>query len=191
MVCKDTNAFNLARKLKWFGYDRDAIKDEKGEWRGQRWSADIKPGEVGFKFNMNNISAAIGIAQMSHIGDLLDAHRTNGATYNEEFCNSKYIKPLPVPSGANSSYWVYTCLYLGVEKSRDELIERLNAEGIAAGLVHLPNDIYSAFEDFKVDLPGTTAFSTSQISLPCGWWISPEDCRFIASRLLDIASQLD
>jgi perosamine synthetase len=190
LVCKDVDSFNLARKLKWFGYDRDSIKDEKGEWKGQRWSADIRPGEVGFKFNMNNISAAIGIAQMKHIGGLLDRHRNNGATYNELFCNSKHIKPLPVPPEANSSYWVYTCLYRGSEKSRDELIERLNAEGIAAGLVHLPNDIYSAFEEFRADLPGTTAFSASQISLPCGWWISVEDCRFIASRITDIAEQL-
>ncbi len=190
LVCKDTVSFDLARKLKWFGYDRDSIKDEKGEWKGQRWSADILPGEVGFKFNMNNISAAIGMAQMSHISSLLDAHRSNGATYNEIFSQSKYIKPLPIPLPANSSYWVYTCLYLGDEKSRDELIERLNAEGIAAGLVHLPNDIYSAFEEFKVDLPGTRVFSASQISLPCGWWISTEDCRFIASRLEDIAEQI-
>lgn len=190
LICNDEQKFGLARKLKWFGYDRDAVKDEKGEWKGQRWSADIRPNEVGFKFNMNNISAAIGMAQMKHIGALLKAHRSNAATYNEIFRDSAYIKPLRVPAQAKSSYWVYTCLFTGSEKLRNELIKRLNAEGIAAGLVHLPNDMYSAFEEFKSDLPGTSAFSSSQISLPCGWWVSPEDCRFIATRVLEIAAQL-
>ena len=190
LICKDEQKFGLARKLKWFGYDRDAVKDEKGEWKGQRWSADILPNEVGFKFNMNNISAAIGMAQMKHIGALLKAHRSNAATYNEAFRDSAYIKPLRVPAQAQSSYWVYTCLCAGSEELRNELIERLNAEGIAAGLVHLPNDMYSAFAEFKVDLPGTVKFSASQISLPCGWWVSPEDCRFIAARVLEITAQL-
>lgn len=110
--------------------------------------------------------------------------------YNEAFRDSAYIKPLWVPVQAKSSYWVYTCLFAGSEELRDELIERLNAEGIAAGLVHLPNDMYSAFEEFRADLPGTVKFSASQISLPCGWWVSAEDCRFIAARVLEIASQL-
>ncbi len=190
LICKDDANWALARKLKWFGYDRDAIKDETGEWKGQRWSADINPNEVGFKFNMNNISAAIGLSQMKHIGGLLEAHRRNAAIYSEIFQGSVYIKPLRIPAQAKSSYWVYTCIFHGKEDIRNELIELLNAEGIAAGLVHLPNNIYSAFEEFKADLPGTNAFSSSQISLPCGWWISPEDCRHIAARVLDIAAHL-
>lgn len=190
LICNDEQQFSLARKLKWFGYDRDAVKDEKGEWKGQRWSADIRPNEVGFKFNMNNISAAIGLAQMKHIDSLLAAHRSNAAAYNDAFRDSGFIKPLRVPAQAQSSYWVYTCLFQGNEEMRNELIERLNAEGIAAGLVHLPNDMYSAFEEFKADLPGTFAFSSSQISLPCGWWVSSEDCRLIAKRVLEIAVQL-
>ena len=189
LICKSDANWPLARKLKWFGYDRDAIKDENGEWKGQRWSADIKPGEVGFKFNMNNFSAAIGLAQMKHIGGLLESHRRNAVTYSEAFRDSPYIKSLRIPPQAKSSYWVYTCIFQGKEATRDKLIECLNAEGIAAGLVHLPNDMYSAFEEFKADLPGTNAFSASQISLPCGWWVSPEDCHFIAARVLEIAAQ--
>ena len=44
IVCRDPDKFVLARKLKWFGYDRDAHKDEKGDWKGQAWSADIDEG---------------------------------------------------------------------------------------------------------------------------------------------------
>lgn len=190
LICKNSEDFVLARKLKWFGYDRDSLKDEKGEWKGQRWSADIRPGEVGFKFNMNNISAAIGLAQMNHIQGLLDAHRRNAGIYDKAFADFPHIRALNIPANATSSFWVYTCLFQGKEAMRDELIEALNREGIAAGLVHLPNDIYSAFGEFNAELPGTKAFSASQISLPCGWWLSEEDCLYIVDKVRKTAAEI-
>jgi dTDP-4-amino-4,6-dideoxygalactose transaminase len=186
LVCRDPEKFVLGRKLKWFGYDRDAHKDERGEWKGQRWDADIAPGEIGYKFNMNNVSAAIGLSQMPHIDRILTQHRRNGATYTEAFRNSRTIRPLAVPEEAGPSYWVYTAL-TDERVDRDRLLEDLNADGIAAGLVHLPNDIYSAFKHYDSDLPGVRRFADRQISLPCGWWLTEADCRHIAERVHALA----
>lgn len=183
LICRDEKHFELARKLKWFGYDRDAHKDEKGEWKGQRWSADIEVGEVGFKFNMNNIAAAIGLAQIPHIGKIIDTHRANAAVYSRRFKGNNAITPVAIPEKATSSFWVFTAL-VSPQINRDELLEALNAEGIAAGLVHMPNDTYTAFEPYLTDLPGTRQFSETQISLPCGWWLTEADCEHIADRTL-------
>lgn len=187
LVCRDADAFALTRKLKWFGYDRDAHKDERGEWKGQRWSADIEAGEIGYKYNMNNITAAIGLAQMPHVERILDQHRRNGAAYGDAFQGSSIIRPLRVPDGAVSSFWVYTALVVDERVNRDRLLEALNAEGIAAGLVHVPNDLYSAFRKYHAELPGVRRFADRQISLPCGWWLSEEDCRTIAARVHALA----
>ena len=35
-----------------------------------------------------------------------------------------------------------------------------------------------------VDLPETDYFHKHQISLPCGWWLSKDDVKFIAERLI-------
>jgi perosamine synthetase len=188
IICRDPEQFALARKLKWFGYDRDAHKDEKGDWKGQRWNADIEPGEVGYKFHMNNVSAAIGLSQMPHIERILADHRRNAAVYDEAFRNSRSIRPLNVPDGAVSSYWVYTTLVADEAVDRDRLLEQLNDEGIAAGLVHLPNDIYSAFKKYDADLPGVRRFADRQISLPCGWWLSAADCSHVAARVHALAT---
>jgi dTDP-4-amino-4,6-dideoxygalactose transaminase len=187
LVCRDPKKFVLGRKLKWFGYDRDAHKDERGEWKGQRWDADIAPGEIGYKFNMNNIAAAIGLSQMPHIDRILGQHRRNGAAYTRAFRNSRTIRPLVVPDEAEPSYWVYTAL-TDDSVDRDRLLENLNAEGIAAGLVHLPNDIYSAFKHYDSTLPGVRRFADRQISLPCGWWLDEADCQYIADRVHALAS---
>ena len=189
IVINDQYKNTLARKLKWFGYDRDAAKDEKGEWKGQRWEADIEKGEVGYKFNMNNVSAAIGLSQMKHIDKIISTHRKNASIYANIFKNTKYIKSLEVPVDATSSYWVYTCL-VSDSNIRDILLEKLNEIGIGAGLVHLPNDNYSAFNEFKVSLPETRLFEKHQISLPCGWWLSESDCEHIAMQTLEILSAI-
>ena len=190
LICKSKKSSNLASKLKWFGFDRDKVKDEKGNWKGQRWGEDIKLGEIGYKFNMNNISAAIGLSQMKYISNLLDSHRRNAKIYSDIFTEESLIKKIDVPLNAKSSYWVYTFIFNSTESNRDKLIKNLNLEGIGAGLVHLPNDIYSAFKKFKTSLPGTRAFSATQISLPCGWWLSSKDCEFIANRVIKLANKL-
>ena len=189
LVANNSTHNNIAKKLKWFGYDRDEVKDKNGEWKGQRWDADIREGEVGYKFNMNNIAAAIGLSQLDHIDKILEAHRNNAEVYTEIFKESLYVTPLVVPQKATSSYWVFTCL-ISELVDRDSLLYHLNREGIGAGLVHLPNDGYTAFSKFRSILPQTRKFQQTQISLPCGWWLSTQDCEFIAEKTLNLAKEL-
>ena len=191
IVCLDNELFETVKKLKWFGYDRDAVKDEKGEWRGQRWDADIPRGLIGYKFNMNNIAAAIGLAQLPKTSDVIESHRRNGRFLNDFFQSSRNFRTLELNAKATSSNWVFTMIFKGTRLNRDKLLENLIDEGIGAGLVHLPNHHYSAFEEWNSDLPGTEAFARSQISLPCGWWINPDDCEFIAQRVEYLASKIE
>lgn len=189
LVCSSKMHHLMAKKLKWFGYDRDILKDEKGEWKGQKWDADIADGEIGYKFNMNNIAAAVGLSQLPEIQGILKQHRNNAETYRSSFKDSVVIRPLEVPPNALSSFWVYTVLLNVDKEQRDLILSQLNSEGIEAGQVHLPNDTYSAFSKYSVELPETRKFSDRQISLPCGWWLNEKDCKFIAERLVDLTSE--
>lgn len=186
LICKSDQDYQRSKALKWFGLDRDRAKDDKGNWKGQQWDVDIV--EAGYKFNMNNVSAAIGLAQLPHIDEIIGVHRVNAALYDELFEGYKYAYPATSPAGGESAHWVYTMRlskdYGGI--SRDDLLKKLNAEGIMAGVVHVPNDDYTAFAQFKVDLPGTREFAKYQFSLPCGWWLSEDDVRHIAKRVKEI-----
>ena len=184
LICRKPDDYALAKKLKWFGYDRDNNKDEKGEWRGQRWSADVRHEEVGYKFNMNNLSASIGLAQLPFAENIVSQHRRNAEIYKSYFEKTKSLVSSTQVEDANSSYWVFTTLLKDPDFDRDTLIKKLHSEGIGAGLVHMPNDTYSAFSASKTDLPGTRFFANRQISLPCGWWLSENDCEDIAKSIL-------
>jgi len=67
----------------------------------------------------------------------------------------------------------------------------LNNRGIGAGLVHLPNYVYSAFEEFRVELPHNELFAKTQMSVPCGWWLDTLDARYIGESILDELEKLD
>ena len=191
LICESSSDHQLARKLKWFGYDRDAVKDKKGEWKGQKWDADILEEEVGYKFNMNNMAAAVGLANLPSMPSVLSKHRKNAATYEKLLFDHPRIKLLTRDSNSISSHWVYTLRLKVSESERDAVLDALNSAGIGAGLVHLPNNTYSAFKKFDKSLPNTKLFSASQISLPCGWWLDDSQIYFIAERLIAELKSID
>jgi len=187
LICKDQEDFKRAKKLKWFGIDRDATKDEKGEWKGQRWGVDIE--EAGYKFHMNNITAAIGISQFKKIENVLDKHIINAKIYQDKFKNNKLIKPLKFPDNSEPTFWVYTII-LDEKLDNEKLIEKLNEKSINAGLVHTPNHLYSCFRKEYLDLENTDYFYKHQISLPCGWWLDKNDIEFIAETLIQTIDEI-
>lgn len=183
LVCRDPDDFRRSKSLKWFGLDRDRAKDDKGNWKGQQWDVDIV--EAGFKYNMNNVSAAIGLSQLPHVPHIMGGHRTNAAIYDQLFSDFRAVRPNDRVPGAESSHWVYA---MQIEPSisrltRDELLKELNSEGIMAGVVHVPNDDYTCFEGYRAELPGVRQFAANQFSLPCGWWLTETDVRHIVERV--------
>lgn len=173
LFCKNKEDFDRGRALRWFGLDRNKIEEEK------RWYYDIE--EIGYKYNMNNIDATIGIEQLKYIKENLEKHRRNGKFYDERLSKISGIKTLRQEEGVNSVYWVYTFL----ADKRKSLIEYLNNHGINNSIVHIRNDIYTCFKEFKSKFPleGLDKFSEKYISIPCGWWVSEEDARYIVNTI--------
>jgi len=186
LVCKDPLYVKEAKNLRWFGIDREASKDEVGNWRGQAWGIDVPRG--GFKYHMNNVLASIGLANIKNIGQIIKKHQMNASYYHEKFCGNKSIIPQQVINNeatlnSSSSYWIYTVL-LDPSIDRDMIMSKMNEKGIGASLVHVPNHHYSCFKESYVDLPKTDFFSKHQLSLPVGWWLEKEDIYHIANVLI-------
>ena len=185
IICRDAADLDRAKKLKWFGLDRESSKDKNGEWKGQRWKDDVY--EAGYKFNMINISASIGLTQIPHIDKILEGHRNNAEVFRSKFENVLEINPLSYPKNSRPSHWVYTVL-LDEKIDRDSVLKTLNDKGVGAGLVHIPNHNYSCFKQSHTSLSGVEYFHNHQISLPCGWWLSKNDIDFIAEALIESVS---
>jgi len=164
IVCKTKEDYQGARKLKWFGLDKEAPHSNKNIWMD-----DITM--LGYKGNMNDISATIGIVQLKHLPRIIEKFHKNGELYN------KLLKGVPGVSLVErdpenySTYWAYTLL----AENRDRIIHALEKEGIVSGVIHPRNDAYSIFKKFRRALPGVDYYADRELSIPCGWWVKRGD----------------
>ena len=165
LACKKGEDYFRARKLKWFGVDKAS---------GYSWKDDVA--EWGYKGDMNDVAATIGLEQMKYADRIVSTCHANGIIYQELLKNIPGIKNIKREEDCFPVFWVYTFL----TENRDSLIKKLKEEGIEAMQVHPRNDKWSIFKKSKRKLPGVDYFDKREISIPCGWWVSPEDAHRIA-----------
>lgn len=171
LIVRDAETAARARRLRWFGLDRQY----KG---GSRWEQDIP--EAGSKYHMNNVTAAIGLAQLPYVDNILARHRLNGDRYDREIKNP-CIEKLRRPGDVLSSCWVYSLLVDDPKGFQAHAMKN----GVAADVVHVRNDRYSVFKNFRDGhLPGLDSFSSRLMNVPVGWWLSAED----ASRVIEVVN---
>ncbi len=158
-----------ARKLKWFGLRKDVSRMEN----------DIS--RAGYKYNMNNVTATIGLTQMRHLREIIDRHVANGQYYDQALAKIPGITLLRYCDNTRPSYWLYT---LKAER-RDDLARRLETEGIAASPLHHRSDTHSVFAASRCPLPALDRFYEEFLHIPCGWWVTDED----RERIVDCISK--
>lgn len=164
LVCKNEADYLEGKKLKWLGLDKETLVS-----KGNPWSNDIST--LGYKGNMNDLSATLGIVQMKHVKDILKKFNDNGHLYSELLTGVDGVKLIPRNENDFSTHWTYVILV----ENRDRIIKALEEKGVASGEVHPRNDNYSIFAQFKRDLPGVDYFSSRSLCLPCGWWVQRDD----------------
>lgn len=161
LVCPSQEITARARRVRWFGLDRDSKVDFRA---GQ----DIV--ESGYKFHMNDVAAAIGNCNLIGLKACVAQHRYNAMIIRGSiFDLAPHVQTAPDNPGA--SYWVYT---LCVD-NRPSFVEHMKAKGIVCSEVHRRNDLHTAFRNVAPEqppLPGLEAFASRQISIPCGWWLT-------------------
>lgn len=152
-----------AKLLRWYGIDREQPREDF------RCEADIA--EWGYKFHMNDVAAAAGIAQLKHVDYNLATTRWNAKQYREAFAEMRNVSLLHYNPDWPSSYWLFTMRV----KERAAFIKHMKDKGIVASRVHARNDTHSMFSEFASMLPGVDEFDAEQVSIPVGWWLDRKD----------------
>lgn len=167
LTLRDSNQAHLARQLRWFGLTKGVPRTE----------VDLK--QPGFKYNMNNVTAAIGLKQLETIGNLIDRHQENGKFYDSAFSRISGLQPAIISEGADPSYWIYTLLC----DDSDAVEKCLMANQVTASKLHRPNHYHSVFSPFAKSMPGLDRFYKRLMHIPCGWWVNDEDREKIVDLL--------
>jgi len=128
-----------AKRMRWFGIDRDAKL-------AGTWANDIT--EVGYKYQMTDIAAAMGMAGLDSLHDQIVRRRLLRDTY---LCSLRGLDGIRVTDqDPDSACWLCT---VAVER-RDDFRRKLASEGVESDQVHYRNDRYGIFAE-HVRAPST------------------------------------
>jgi dTDP-4-amino-4,6-dideoxygalactose transaminase len=169
IICNDDDLAEKLRLLRFHGITKDAWK---------RYSNGTSPEfEVinpGYKFNMMDLQAALGICQLNKLDSFNEKRKNLANRYNMHFADIEGIIPLSnreMPGNVHA--WHLYIIKLDVEKlsiGRNEFIDALGKENIGAGLhfpaIHLMKYYREKYGYTKNDLPNATKAGSSILSLP-------------------------
>lgn len=178
LACPTKNDYIRAKKLRWFGIDRD--KKAKAGWQAykeRQMTFDIE--EAGFKYQPTNIDAVMGLCGLAEYDKIL-AHRKEIFTfYKTELDN---FHGITVVDGEENVYWLATLLV----PNRDEFAKRLAEAGIETNLVQLRNDIFKIFGGKRQNLPGMDYVEDKYISIPLHTHMTMSDAEYIVKTIKGI-----
>jgi perosamine synthetase len=143
--------------------------------------------EVGWKYKMSSMQAALGLAQLERLGELVAKKREIFSWYRDELADWNAGSLNPDVGGLYNSYWMSTVVLdpaLGVTK--DILIPRLKAQGIDVRPFFHPLSAIPAFRDlpeaaaarahnknsyaitpFGINLPSALSLDRGQVKSVC------------------------
>ena len=158
------------RKLRSFGIDRETM-NRMGP-QGYEWEYDVT--EVGFRYAMNDIQAAIGLAQLPRL-DEENARRAKVAEQYRALLSD--VPGIELPSRKSDRTSSNHLFFILAEK-RDALVEKLRSSGVDVGVHYRRNDQYPMYEE--QNLPNTEYFWGRVLSLPMHLALTDEQIDYVA-----------
>ncbi|MGL4863599.1 MAG: DegT/DnrJ/EryC1/StrS family aminotransferase [Cetobacterium sp.] len=168
-------------------------KDALSKMKAGAWEYDIVM--PGYKCNMTDINASIGLAQLRRYdSEILKRRREIVELYNEKLIkDNRVILPNLKDKERQSSYHLY--LLRIKDKSRKEvnnIIEKMAEKGIATNVHYKPLPLLTAYKNlnFKIDAyPRSEQVYENEISLPLHNLLTNEDVEYVLNNLIEIIGE--
>ena len=189
MLTGDAEFLERARVFSLHGMSRDAWKRYD---RGGSWRYDILL--PGFKYNMTDIQAAIGLAQIKKLGAFDARRRQVVAEYNAAFGGDEAFE-CPVERADVTHAWHLYVLRIrpGVlQIGRDRFVEELTRRNIGTSVHFIPIHTHPYYRDTygyaPQDLPVAFQAFERMFSLPLHPRLSDDDVADVIDAVLDVAN---
>ena len=147
--------------------------------------------DLGFNYRMTNIQAAIGLAQLERIDELVEKRRENAHLYSHLLKEVEGITLPPQKEWAKNVYWMYGILVedeFGM--SRDELAAKLKQDGVDTRTFFIPMHQQPAFKKLGLfeseSYPVSEEISGKGMYLPSGSGLRAEEIEYVCTTLKKI-----
>lgn len=154
LTIKNKDLVEKAKRIRWFGIDRSA--KQMGHWENDIF-------EVGYKYQMNDISAALGLAALSEFDTTLKYRQSLFAEYTKQLAGIDGLHIIGTGiTDREHAAWLCTVL---VER-RSDFMKKLRSNKIESSQVHYRNDRYTVFGGRRSDLPNMDSVEDKYLVLP-------------------------
>jgi dTDP-4-amino-4,6-dideoxygalactose transaminase len=148
--------------------------------------------EPGYKANMTDTQAAMGLVQLSKLEAMLARRDALWQRYDARLRDLPLVLPPPVAPGSRHARHLYTVLVdpARTALSRDRVLEELHARNIGAGVHFVGQHLQPYYRDRyglrPDDFPEATRHSERTLSLPLSARLTEADVDDVVSALTDI-----
>jgi dTDP-4-amino-4,6-dideoxygalactose transaminase len=191
MICTDRDDWaDRCRVMSLHGISKDAWKRYTAE--GSWYYEIVAPG---FKYNMTDIAAAMGLAQLRKSEGMRLRREQIAERYSEAF---KAVAALeaPLPRGDDVHAWHLYVLRLnagGLKIDRAKFIEELKARNIGTSVHFIPLHLHPYYRDtygyIPEDFPVAYAEYKRVISLPIYSKMSDQDVEDVIHAVIDVVEK--
>ena len=173
LAITDKSMVSQAKKLRWFGIDRaSSPMSDLGE---RIYNAD----QVGYKYHMNDYSAALGLSNLTGFKDRLLTIRKLSDQYRNGLSGVPGLELFHNEPDRKSACWLFGT---HVER-RNDFVRKMKSASIPVSVVHQRIDRNSIFGGLRVDLPMQEKFDATQIHLPIHIGMNEEDVGMIINEI--------
>jgi dTDP-4-amino-4,6-dideoxygalactose transaminase len=148
--------------------------------------------EIGYKYNMMDLQAAIGIHQIERVDAYWNHRFRIWQRYNESFADLPVSRPAPFEPGSRHGLHLYTLLLdeKSAPLSRDEFIAALHRRKIGTGVHYRAIPVHPIYQQrfgWQLrDYPVADAIGRTTVSLPLSAKLSDEDVDDVITAVRDI-----
>jgi len=172
VTTSDDELADRMRALRWLGIDKSTyVRTKAGDT--ESWHYNVS--ELGYKYHMNDIMAAIGLAQLARLDEdnryrrkLVDQYRLGLS----EVPGVTLLNRMPDRESAD-----HLCA-IRVENRR-ALVRKMKESGVHPGVHYVRNDLYDMYEEH--DLPNAEMLQEELLSLPLHLMLTEGDVERVIS----------
>ncbi|HZJ72824.1 MAG TPA: DegT/DnrJ/EryC1/StrS aminotransferase family protein, partial [Planctomycetota bacterium] len=187
MLTGDPELVARAKTLSLHGLSRDAAQRYE---RGGSWRYEILA--PGFKYNMTDLAAGIGLAQLRKLPAFQLRRRAIVDRYDRAFAGLDTLRTPVERPGCRSALHLYP-IRLELERlsiDRDEVIRRLDVAGVGTSVHFIPIHLHPFYRDkygfAPDDFPVAHDAFRRLISLPLNSGMQDEDVAHVIGAVRDV-----
>jgi perosamine synthetase len=163
---------------------RNQGRDEDGTW--------LRHVQLGYNYRIDEMSAALGVAQLRRRSELRDGRERAVHAYEERLGGEDWVQ-LPRPSAGASVDWFVYVIRLDPRVDSDRLIGQLAGRGVPArpyfSPIHLQPLYRQRFGFAAGDFPITERVATSTLALPFSSRLTDAEVDMVCEALQDSVAE--